>query len=420
MKAEVVAVGTELLLGQIVDTNSAWIGEHLALAGIDCHRQLKVGDNIDRIVAQLAESLERSDAVVVCGGLGPTQDDLTRDAIARLAGVELVRDERIETRIRAMFRARGRDMPANNLRQADVPKGATTIAQQPGTAPGLVCPIGDKVVYAMPGVPSEMKEMLAGTVIPDLRRRSGDTSVILSRVLRTWGQSESGVAEQLAGRIDSLDVSGNPTIAFLASGIEGIKVRITAKAAGALAAVRLLDDEEAQVRAVLGDLVFGLDDETMEAAVARLLADAGLTVGLVESLTGGLMASRLSLAARPFGVFGGGLVLEGAASATLLGEGYPGAGSGLPGGVLSEAGARAVADAARRALGTDVGLAVTGVGGPDEEAGHPVGTVFVGVALGEGGGSATLRLPGDRERIRGFATISAFDRLRRDLLAAAG
>jgi nicotinamide-nucleotide amidase len=413
MKAEVVAVGTELLLGQIVDTNSAWIGEHLALAGIDCHRQLKVGDNLDRIVAQLAESLERSDAVVVCGGLGPTQDDLTRDAIARLAGVELVRDDRIEARIRAMFRARGRDMPANNLRQADVPVGATTMAQQPGTAPGLVCPIGDKVVYAMPGVPSEMKEMLAGTVIPDLRRRSGDTSVILSRVLRTWGQSESGVAEQLAGRIDALDVSGNPTIAFLASGIEGIKVRITAKAVDAPAAVRLLDDEEAHVRAVLGDLVFGLDDETMEAAVARLLADAGLTVGLVESLTGGLMASRLSLAARPFGVFGGGLVLEGAASATLLGE--------VAGrDVLSEAGARAVADAARRVLGTDVGLAVTGVGGPDEEAGHPVGTVFVGVALGEGGGAATLRLPGDRERIRGFATISAFDRLRRDLLVAAG
>jgi nicotinamide-nucleotide amidase len=416
MRAEVVAVGTELLLGQIVDTNSAWIGEHLALAGIDCHRQLKVGDNLDRIVAQLAESLERSDAVVVCGGLGPTQDDLTRDAIARLAGVELVRDQRIEERIRAMFRSRGRDMPANNLRQADVPVGATTMAQQPGTAPGLVCPIGDKVVYAMPGVPSEMKEMLAGTVIPDLRRRSGDTSVILSRVLRTWGQSESGVAEQLAGRIDALDVGGNPTIAFLASGIEGIKVRITAKAPDADAALALLDGEEAEVRAELGDLVFGLDDETMEAAVARLLADAGLTVGLAESLTGGLMASRLSLPARPFGVFGGGLVLEGSSGAALLGT----AGGGSGPDVLGEDGVRALADAARRALGTDVGLAVTGVGGPQDEAGYPVGTVFVGVALGEGGSVTTLRLPGDRDRIRSFATISAFDRLRRDLLAAAG
>ena len=223
-----------------------------------------------------------------------------------------------------MFEARGRDMPANNLRQADVPVGATTMAQQPGTAPGLVCPVGDKVVYAVPGVPSEMKEMLAGTVIPDLRRRSGDTSVILSRVLRTWGQSESGVAEQLADRVDALEPGGNPTIAFLASGIEGIKVRITAKAADAAAAAGILDDEERQVRAVLGDLVFGLDEETMESAVARLLAGAGLTVGLVESLTGGLMASRLSLAARPYGVFGGGLVLEGPSNGKLLGEIDPG------------------------------------------------------------------------------------------------
>src|SRR3954469_17513112 len=169
MRCEVLAIGTELLLGQIVDTNSAWIGEQLAASGIDSYEHRAIGDNQPRIVAALHDMLERSDAVVVCGGLGPTQDDLTRDAIARLAGVELVRDDRIEARIRAMFRARGRDMPANNLRQADVPVGATTMAQQPGTAPGLVCPIGDKVVYAMPGVPSEMKEMLAGTVIPDLR-----------------------------------------------------------------------------------------------------------------------------------------------------------------------------------------------------------------------------------------------------------
>jgi nicotinamide-nucleotide amidase len=250
-------------------------------------------------------------------------------------------------------------------------------------------------------------------VIPDLRRRSGDTSVILSRVLRTWGQSESGVAEQLTGRVDALEPGGNPTIAFLASGIEGIKVRITAKAADATAAVGILDDEERQVRAVLGDLVFGLDEETMESAVSRLLAGAGLTVGLVESLTGGLMASRLSLAARPHGVFGGGLVIEGPSNGTLLGEIDPGE-------VLSEAGALAVAGAGRRTLGTDVGLAVTGVGGPSEEGGHPVGTVFVGLALGDRGDAVTLRLPGDRDRIRSFATISAFDRLRRALLALPG
>jgi nicotinamide-nucleotide amidase len=255
-----------------------------------------------------------------------------------------------------------------------------------------------------------MKEMLAGTVIPDLRRRSGDTSVILSRVLRTWGQSESGVAELLAGRIDALDPTGNPTIAFLASGIEGIKVRITAKAADTASALRLLDDEERSVRAILGELVFGLDDETMESAVARLLADSGLTLGLVETLTGGLMAARFSLAALPFGVFHGGLVLEGDAVGRMLAE-------TSPADLLTEGGARAVAAAARRTIGADVGLAVTGVAGPQESGGPPVGTVFVGVARGDATDSVTLRLPGDRERIRSFATISAFDRLRRDLLS---
>lgn len=410
MKAEVVAVGTELLLGQIVDTNSSWIGEQLALAGIDCHRQLKVGDNLTRIVDQLRESLERADAVVVCGGLGPTQDDLTRDAIAVLMGVELRRDPVIEERIRAMFRSRGRDMPANNLRQADVPVGAATIAQQPGTAPGLLCPIGDKVIYAMPGVPSEMKEMLAGTVIPDLRRRSGDTSVILSRVLRTWGQSESGVAEMLAGRIDALDPTGNPTIAFLASGIEGIKVRITAKAADEAAALALLDDEERQVRAILDEYVFGVDDETMEAAVLSLLAGQGSTLALAESVTGGLMAARVGAVAHASAVFRGGVVAY-CPEAKFSVLGVP------EGPVVTAEAAAAMAVGVRKLLGADVALATTGVAGPDPAEDVPVGVVYVGLAMGDEVETAMLRLPGDRERIRNFATISAFDLLRRRLRA---
>ncbi len=170
MRCEVVAVGTELLLGQVVDTNSSWIGEQLALAGIDSYFQVKVGDNADRIASALRTALDRSDAVLVCGGLGPTQDDITRDVIAEVMGVELLDDPVIEERIRAMFGSRGRDMPANNLRQAQVPEGAHTMAQQPGTAPGLVCPIGDpetgQVIYAVPGVPYEMKEMVEGTVHP--------------------------------------------------------------------------------------------------------------------------------------------------------------------------------------------------------------------------------------------------------------
>jgi nicotinamide-nucleotide amidase len=410
MKAEVVAIGTELLLGQIVDTNSSWIGEHLALAGIDCHRQVKVGDNPARMVEAIRDALDRADAVIVCGGLGPTQDDVTREAIAEVMGVPLVRDEVVVERIRAMFAARGRDMPANNLRQADVPVGATTIPQQPGTAPGLVCPVGDKVIYAMPGVPAEMQEMLAGTVIPDLRRRSGDTSVILSRVLRTWGQSESGVAEMLAGRIDALDPTGNPTIAFLASGIEGIKVRITAKAADEAGARALLDAEEDEVRAILGELVFGTDEETMEAAVLSLLERAGLSLALAESVTGGLMASRVCAVPGASNCFQGGVVAyTNHVKSDLL---------DVPEGpVVSEAAARAMADGVRRRLSADVGLSTTGVAGPDEEEGVPVGTVFVGLSLAESSEAVALRLPGDRQRIRNFATISAFDLLRRRLLA---
>ena len=258
MRCEVVAVGTELLLGQIVDTNSSWIGEQLALAGIDSFFQTKVGDNMGRILQAFELALSRSDAVIVCGGLGPTHDDITRDALARLMGVELRHDPAVAERIRAMFTARGRVMSDNNLRQADVPVGASLIAEMPGTAPGLVCPIGDQVIYAVPGVPSEMKEMMTGTIVPDLKRRSGAAFVIKSRTLRTWGQSESSLAEMLAPRIEALDSAGNPTIAFLASGIEGIKVRITAKAGDDRAALDLIEAEEARVRAVLGSLVFGI------------------------------------------------------------------------------------------------------------------------------------------------------------------
>src|SRR5919109_2646088 len=275
MRCEVVAIGTELLLGQIVDTNSSWIGGQLALAGIDSHFQTKVGDNLQRIVSSIRLALERSDAVILCGGLGPTQDDITREAIALVMGVPLIRDPEIADRIRALFASRGRHMTENNLRQADVPEGAWTIPQMPGTAPGLVCPIGDKVIYAVPGVPHEMEAMLSGTVLPDLQRRAGVSAVITSRVLRTWGQTESGLAEMLAERIVELDALGNPTLAFLASGIEGIKVRITAKAGDEATVDAMLAAEEALLRPLLGEFLFGCDDQTMESVVIDLLRERG-------------------------------------------------------------------------------------------------------------------------------------------------
>jgi nicotinamide-nucleotide amidase len=405
MRCEVVAVGTELLLGQIVDTNSSWIGEQLALAGIDCLHHTRVGDNFERIERVLREVLERSDAVIVCGGLGPTQDDITRDVIAHVMGVEMERDSTIADVIRDRFERRGRTMPENNLRQADVPIGARTIEQMPGTAPGLVCPIGDKVIYAVPGVPYELKLMVEGTVISDLRERAGLPSVIGSRVLRTWGQSESGLAEMLAERIDTLDQAGNPTLAFLASGIEGLKVRVTAKGADDAQMTAMLDVEEKVLRDLLGNLVFALDGENMESTVLSMLRERGLTLGTAESLTGGFLGARLTSVPGASDVFRGAVVSY-ASDVKFDVLGVP------EGPVVSEACARAMAEGVRRVLKTDVGLATTGVAGPTEQEGQPVGTVYLAVALPDRTEVHHVLLPGDRERIRQYCVISILNILR--------
>ena len=408
MRCEVVAVGTELLLGQVVDTNSAWIGEQLALAGIDSHFQTKVGDNQARIVAAIRAALARSDAVVVCGGLGPTQDDITREALAEVLAVALERDEEMVSKIAAMFGARGREMAANNARQADRPAGATFIPQTRGTAPGLICPVAPdgQVVYAVPGVPYEMEEMMQRAVIPDLRTRAGEQSVIMSRVLRTWGLAESSLAELISARVD---VQTNPTIAFLASGIEGIKVRITAKAPDDASAAALLAAEEAELRRLLGDIVFGVDEETMEHAVGSLLVSGGLTLGVAESLTGGLIAARLTAVPGASEWFRGSVVSY-ATEVKFSVLGVP------EGPVVTEAAARAMAAGATRSLGADAGLAVTGVAGPTAQEDQPVGTVHFAAAVDGVTTSGSARLPGDRERVRQFATITALDHLRRRLL----
>ena len=401
MRCEVVAIGTELLLGIIVDSNSSWIGEQLALAGVDSHFQVKVGDNFQRIEASIRQALERSDAVICCGGLGPTQDDITRDVIARIMGVDMRRDEAIAAKIRHGFESRGRVMPLNNLRQADIPLGAMPIAQMPGTAPGLVCPLGAKVIYAVPGVPREMKEMVTGTVLPDLRRRSGQAAVIRSRTLRTWGLSESGIDEMLTERMAALDQSGNPTIAFNASGIEGIKVRITAKCDDERTATRLLDAEEANIRAVLGDAVFGIDEQSMELVVLSKLAERHLTVAASETLTGGILAQRMTAIDMAMTTF------RGAAVEADAGEAH---------GPAAER-AAAGAEAARRRLGTDVGLAAVAA---NPAAGQPPGTVFLALAFGPGphAGPHVERviLPGDRGRLREYTVISLLNYLRRTLV----
>jgi nicotinamide-nucleotide amidase len=269
--------------------------------------------------------------------------------------------------------------------------------------------VGDQVIYAVPGVPWEMQEMVLGTVLPDLQRRAGITSVIRSRTLRTGGESESGLAETLASRIVELDSLGNPTLAFLASGIEGLKVRITAKGDTDEEVEAILSAEEMLLRGVLGELVFGTDDETMESVTLEMLRARGLSLAVAESLTGGLVGSRLSAVPGASDTFVGAVVAyDSKVKFDLL---------GVPEGpVVSEEAARAMAHGVRRLLGADVGLGVTGVAGPAEQEGRPVGTVCLAVAIGDDVTSAEIRLPGRRHQVREFSVISLLALLRSRLI----
>lgn len=406
MRCDVLAVGTELLLGQIIDTNSAWIGEQLADSGIDSYEHRVVGDNQARIVAALDDLLLRADAVIVCGGLGPTQDDLTRDAIAELMGVPLVRRPELVEHISSIFSSRSRAMPESNLRQADVPEGGEAIPNPFGTAPGLRCPVGEqhgKHVYSVPGVPYEMQAMVRDHVLPHLLAQCGEAAVLVSRSIKTWGTSESALAEMIAGRVDA---QTNPTIAFLARGIEGLVVRVTAKGSSEAEARRLVEQEERELRAILGDLVFGVDDETMESAVVAALGQRGLTLGVAESVTGGLVGARIVNVAGASDVFRGTI----GCYATDVKRSVLGVTAES---VVSEEAAVQMAEGARRVLGADVGIAATGVAGPAEQDGRPVGAVCFGLSLpGASAEAVTTRLPGDRERVRQFAVISLLNLLR--------
>ncbi len=410
MRCDVLAVGTELLLGQIVDTNSAWLGEQLAAGGIDTLVQVKVGDNVGRIVEQLRRMLADADAVIICGGLGPTHDDLTREAIAAVMKSELRPDTAIEDVIRGLFASRGRRMPDNNLRQALVPEGAAVIAQTRGTAPGLICPVvvdgREKVVFAVPGVPHEMKEMFGRAIMPELQRRSGDPSVIVSRMLRTWGESESGLNERLDDVIAELDSVGNPTLAFLASGWEGMKVRLTARASDRPEALELLDQWERRLRVEIGDVIFGVDGDTMESVVLAALRHRGWTLGLAESVTGGLVGARLTGVPGSSDVFRGSVV----SYASEVKRDVLGVSAGR---VVSEEAALEMARGAMRVLGSDVAMALTGVAGPAEQEGQSVGTLCVGLVWPGGELTRTLRLPGQREQMRQMSVITSLDLLRR-------
>ncbi len=409
MRAEIVAVGTELLLGQIANTNARWMSEALATIGVDVLHHEVVGDNLERIVDAIRTAASRADVVILTGGLGPTQDDITRDALGVLLGSPMERHPELEEMLREKFRSFGRrEMPESNLRQADVPEGARYITPDRGTAPGLVAELpGGVRVYAVPGVPEEMVEMMEGTILPELG--SMDAAVVQSRVLRCAGIGESALAE----RVDDLfSGSANPTIAFLASSGE-VKVRITAKAATAGEANVLIEPVAEEVRRRLGDDVFTSEDESLEQAVVRLLAARGATLACAESITGGGVGARITSVPGASEVFVGSAVVYteeakeavlGVSSETLEGPGP-----------VSEECAREMAEGARRVFATDLGLALTGAAGPEPHGGAAPGVIWIALVGDDVAHARGFQVPGERDRVRRWAEQAALDLLRRHL-----
>jgi nicotinamide-nucleotide amidase len=406
MRVEVLAVGTELLLGQIVNSNAAEIATRLADHGLSHHHQAVVGDNAGRMAAAIREATSRSDALIITGGIGPTQDDVTREVVAEVAGVGLVFDEVYAEAMRLRFESLGREFPSSNLRQAHYPEGAVVIPNHKGTAPGFRVLVGSCWVIALPGVPQEMLDMLDTSVVPFLVEASGtDAGTVVSRVLRSWGLSEAALSE----RLDDLFVgSTNPTVAFLASsGV--IKVRLTARAANRAEAEALIAPVEAEVRDRLGGFVFGTDDDTIERIVHDRLAALGWTVGTAESATAGLVAARLASLPGSSDRFRGSIVAYASDLKTSL--------LGVPEavidehGVVSEETALAMARGATVALGCDVAVSVTGVAGPDP-LDAAIGTMCVAVVTPHTERVRTFRMPGDRERVRTYTATAALHQIR--------
>ena len=405
MKAEVVGVGTELLLGQIANTNAQYISDALASIGVDVYFHTVVGDNHQRITDVLRTAFDRSDAVVVTGGLGPTPDDITREAVAAVTGAELDRNDALATQIQAIFDRLGRDMPADNLRQADLPRRANPIDPE-GTAPGFWIEHEGSLLFALPGVPWEMKAMMGKTVLPLLRERAGDFTTV-SREVIVVGLGESRTHELIS---DLVDRQTNPTIAYRAGG-GLVRVRLTAKAQTESTAIGLISPLEDAIRERVGNNAMPPNASSPGEAIGHLLRDTGATVAVAESLTGGLIAAELTTTSGAGDYFTGSLVtytneakrdVAGVDDAILAGPG-----------AVSEEAAAALAEGAALRLGADLGIAATGVAGPSEQEGKPVGTIFVAASLAGRTEVRKVVAYGDRDNIRAIAVTAAIDLGRR-------
>ncbi|MDI2132393.1 CinA family nicotinamide mononucleotide deamidase-related protein [Yinghuangia seranimata] len=410
MKVELVAVGDELLNGDVVNTNASRLGRDLTDAGLRVTGVSTVGDGLDELVDVLRVAVERADAVIVSGGLGPTSDDRTREAIARVAGVELHRDPGIEQWLRDRYRGTNRTLAGLGLQQADVPEGGRILPNANGSAPGVTIEIDGTVLYATPGVPSEMAAMFGDQVLPDLLRRSGAPAPRAQRVLRTVGVGEGVVAQYLEPLEKDLAAAGAVEVAYLAVPGE-TRVKLTSTGPGGDEAV-----DAAAMRAyeLLGDCVYAEGSEQLVAVVARLLVERGVTLAAAESLTGGLLASTLVTVPGVSAAFRGSVT----AYATDVKSGVLGVDPELLAaeGAVHPQVARAMAEGVRGLLSGTYGVATTGVAGPEPQDGRPVGEVHIAVAGPEGTVAVSVHLPGDRDRIRALAVVRALELLRRVLL----
>jgi len=415
VQVEIVTIGDELLLGFTIDTNAAYLARALAGIGVEIVHRTTVGDDADRIAAAVHDAIERTGTVITTGGLGPTADDRTRPAIAKLFGRELVRDDAIVAQIQERFwRMSSAKMPETNVVQAMVPVGARVLENRHGTAPSLM--LEDEKgrwVIMLPGVPREMRGLTSDTIIPLLCERIGAApTAIASRTVRTTGIGESALAERLGDLAKGVD--GLP-LAFL-PGWAGVDLRLTSNALPSDAAARALDAASRKVRDVAGAFAYGEDDDDLAALVLATCRERGLSIATAESCTGGLLGARITAIPGSSDAYRGGVVAYDNAVKTKL-LGVPDV-SITEHGAVSEQVARAMAEGCARALETDIGMGITGIAGPGGGTPEkPVGTVWIAVAgFGETRSLGRVYV-GDRDEIRQRATQATLDQLRRALAA---
>lgn len=405
------AVGTEILLGEIVDTNSAYIASRLPALGIDVYFKHTVGDNLHRITEVMRRALEQSDIVITSGGLGPTEDDLTREAICAVFGEVPHVDPDLESWLRGVFSSRGNVMPERNLKQAWLIPSARAIPNPRGTAPGWWAEKDGKIIVAMPGPPGEMVRMWDEEVAPELMHRAGG-SVIVSRTIKTVGIGEGSVDEMISPLLKST----NPSIGVYARA-DGIHVRISAKAATRDEAATMIEPLAKRVQDILGTAVWGEDEDSFEAVVSRLLDEKDVQLAVMESCTGGGLADVLTNVPGISTHFRGGIVSYATDVKEIMGV-DPGIVAEY--GVISPEVAMAMAVAVRERLGAEIGIGITGVAGPDSQDGHNPGEVYIALAGSSriANDGVELHYPSSRENIKRRAITQALLLLRRALIAA--